>query len=270
MNIRAQAIKQERLLRSVEALGDNVIRMYAKSFQEKALSAIGGGKLKISQADTDKIVNEMADLMLLGFVKRYRFEKQSVGIRLSFQDDIREIAKGFELDLDRIRGRFVTIAKTKVRQSVGSIESRINDELGKITGKQVTTRDATRMLRRRFDEMGLTPKNPVLAETLVRTHTQIAFAAGQYQLDQDDPDDVIWGYTYVTVGDNRVRDEHAVLDGLTRPKNDPIWDTLTPPNGWNCRCQLIPLTAPTDVTKVPKGVKPDPGFEFNAGQLIAG
>lgn len=41
---------------------------------------------------------------------------------------------------------------------------------------------------------------------------------------------------YVTVGDDRVRASHAALNGLQRPKDDPIWDTIYPPNGWNCRC----------------------------------
>lgn len=41
---------------------------------------------------------------------------------------------------------------------------------------------------------------------------------------------------YVTVGDERVRASHAALNGLQRPMSDPIWNTIYPPNGWNCRC----------------------------------
>lgn len=42
--------------------------------------------------------------------------------------------------------------------------------------------------------------------------------------------------TYHTQGDARVRDEHAVLNGITRPVDDPFWNNYMPKNGWNCRC----------------------------------
>lgn len=44
---------------------------------------------------------------------------------------------------------------------------------------------------------------------------------------------------YRTAGDNRVRQEHAALNGTTLPKSDPFWGSYTPPNGWNCRCTTV-------------------------------
>lgn len=44
---------------------------------------------------------------------------------------------------------------------------------------------------------------------------------------------------YRTAGDNRVREEHAALDGTTLPPSDPFWDHYLPPNGWNCRCTAV-------------------------------
>ncbi len=59
---------------------------------------------------------------------------------------------------------------------------------------------------------------------------------------------------YETVGDNRVRDEHAAIDRVVRRFDDPFWDTYLPPNGWGCRCTTIQLTDPdagqTDLSKV--------------------
>ncbi len=46
---------------------------------------------------------------------------------------------------------------------------------------------------------------------------------------------------YRTQEDIRVRPEHAALDKITRPVNDPFWNTYYPPNGWNCRCTVIRL-----------------------------
>lgn len=47
-------------------------------------------------------------------------------------------------------------------------------------------------------------------------------------------------WMYKTVDDNKVRPEHRLLDGLILPANDPAWDKIYPPNGWNCRCYIVP------------------------------
>jgi SPP1 gp7 family putative phage head morphogenesis protein len=39
-----------------------------------------------------------------------------------------------------------------------------------------------------------------------------------------------------TVGDDRVRPEHEVLNGTIKPINDPFWDANFPPLDWGCRC----------------------------------
>lgn len=48
-------------------------------------------------------------------------------------------------------------------------------------------------------------------------------------------------WEYKTAGDDQVRPEHAALDGLVLQSNDPKWDKIFPPNGWNCRCFVVPL-----------------------------
>ena len=43
---------------------------------------------------------------------------------------------------------------------------------------------------------------------------------------------------YRTQHDDKVRPEHAALDGVTLPPSDPFWESYYPPNGWNCRCTV--------------------------------
>jgi len=43
-----------------------------------------------------------------------------------------------------------------------------------------------------------------------------------------------------TVGDDRVRPEHALLDGFTAKKTDPVWRKIWIPFDFNCRCHIIP------------------------------
>lgn len=45
---------------------------------------------------------------------------------------------------------------------------------------------------------------------------------------------------YSTVGDGNVRPSHALLDKFTAPKNHGFWNKNYPPNGWNCRCTVVP------------------------------
>ncbi|WP_298307236.1 PBECR2 nuclease fold domain-containing protein [Flavobacterium sp.] len=45
---------------------------------------------------------------------------------------------------------------------------------------------------------------------------------------------------YSTVGDKRVRDEHKALDKLTLHKSSPVWKRIWTPNGFNCRCTIVP------------------------------
>lgn len=44
---------------------------------------------------------------------------------------------------------------------------------------------------------------------------------------------------YRTQKDDKVRPEHAALDGVTLPPSDSFWEEYYPPNGWNCRCTVV-------------------------------
>lgn len=75
--------------------------------------------------------------------------------------------------------------------------------------------------------------NLTYAET---ENEQVLFAAGiaGWWINQS-PDTWI---TYMTQGDERVRDTHQALEGLTYPKNSFPSD-LIPPIEWGCRCYLL-------------------------------
>lgn len=47
-------------------------------------------------------------------------------------------------------------------------------------------------------------------------------------------------WEYKTAGDDKVRAEHSALNGLILPINDAAWRKIYPPNGWRCRCYVVP------------------------------
>lgn len=47
-------------------------------------------------------------------------------------------------------------------------------------------------------------------------------------------------WEYITAGDDQVRPAHAALDGKVFRADDPIWGRIYPPNGWHCRCTVLP------------------------------
>lgn len=48
-------------------------------------------------------------------------------------------------------------------------------------------------------------------------------------------------WQYRTIGDSQVRKEHAELDGVILHHQHDKWKEIYPPNGWGCRCYVIPL-----------------------------
>lgn len=46
---------------------------------------------------------------------------------------------------------------------------------------------------------------------------------------------------YRTQKDDKVRPEHAALDGVTLPPSDSFWEEFYPPNGWNCFVKGTPV-----------------------------
>ena len=81
---------------------------------------------------------------------------------------------------------------------------------------------------------------------------------------------------YRTVGDERVRSDHAALDNTTLPPSDEFWKCYLPPNGWNCRCTVeqvlrddYPMSDPAVAKAAGDACTDDPKariFRYNAGR----
>ena len=78
-------------------------------------------------------------------------------------------------------------------------------------------------------------------ETVFRTAVQSSYNAGRWAHFRDHAERrPILRYT--SINDSRTRPAHRALHGLMMPVDDPRWQTLAPPGGFNCRCTLMSLS----------------------------
>ena len=68
----------------------------------------------------------------------------------------------------------------------------------------------------------------------VQTSAQMAAKWEEFMEDGDR-----YNLQYRTANDSKVRPEHAAMHGITLPLSDPFWEEFYPPNGWNCRCNVV-------------------------------
>lgn len=240
------------------------------------------------------LVNTLLASHLAGFRRTYLIVNQTPALkrkaeRAAIEDAVDSLAlselsdalsvlqKKTSLNIDKLQKQYKTQALKVLNEASQEVEEELEQTFKELLAEGVTVAEAVRRLGAKFDDLGLSPKKPHQLETIFRTQLQMSFAAGRYQAEQNpDIDEILWGYKYVTTGDDRVREEHERLDGITLPKDDPFWDRFYPPNGWNCRCQAIPIFETREIVPPPgpdsegKRVAPDRGFDFNPGKVFRG
>ena len=126
--------------------------------------------------------------------------------------------------------------------------------------------------------------------TIFETNMRTSYAAGQWTRIQRTKKALPF-LCYKTVGDARVRPQHRAWHNVVLPVDHPWWKTHFPPCDWQCRCQVVQMTAgmvkraglrvwdepPDDgppvaftnprtgeVSRVPKGIHPS--FAYNPGE----
>lgn len=84
--------------------------------------------------------------------------------------------------------------------------------------------------------------SPRRLKTIYQTNLQTAYMAGRYQqMMASSASHPYW--QYVAVLDGRTRPSHRAMNGRVFSFDDPLWHTHYPPNGFNCRCRVRPLSA---------------------------
>lgn len=102
------------------------------------------------------------------------------------------------------------------------------------------------------------------AETIARTNVMEAFQQARLAVYADPGmGDFVEALEYSAILDDRTTPFCRAADGRVYPRGDAVWSRITPPNHFNCRSLLIPVTALDDwdaSAPLPDSVEPAPGF----------
>jgi SPP1 gp7 family putative phage head morphogenesis protein len=132
--------------------------------------------------------------------------------------------------------------------------AKIRDELGQIIAQGGTAADFRHAVAQLRTDAGVEALTSADIDNVFQTQTQKAYASGRYeQMTDDSVQEALPYWQFWTVGDDRVRPEHRVLDLFTAKAIDPVWRKIYPPCGWGCRCSVVPLVA----TDAPEGSDTD-------------
>ncbi|HRD34074.1 MAG TPA: phage minor head protein [Rhodocyclaceae bacterium] len=198
-----------------------------------------------------------------------------------------------------------TVSRLTALDVLGAVRQGIVDSVGGDLSRRDWTRDMADYLARKGwwgEREVLDPKtgrtvttvfDPARLKLIYDTNTRMAHAAGQWERIERRRDSHPY-IRYITQRDEKVREEHARWDNVTLPVDDAFWDAHLPPNGFNCRCRVTPVsrrdydrgTTPTgqpmiksappdnartwtnartgETLTVPEGVQP--GFAYNVGR----
>ncbi|MBC8105176.1 MAG: minor capsid protein [Anaerolineae bacterium] len=172
--------------------------------------------------------------------------------------------------IDSLRKLYETPALRVTDQAATALENRLQRTLLTTTQQGLGVREGTKALRHAFEDEGFAPEENYRLEAMFRTQTQIAYSAGR-ENSLSDPaiQEILWGFEFAAIQDDRTTELCISLDGMRRPKDDPVWKTYTPPNHYNCRSTVIEIFDEEDATPVPAGLKPVEGFGINFGRVFA-
>ena len=120
--------------------------------------------------------------------------------------------------------------------------AKIRDALAEIAQKGGTADEFELAVKKLTDDAGVAEISAFTLDTAFNTAMQKAYSLGRYEQMQDPATKAVFPFwQYWTVGDDRVRPEHAVIDQFTARADDPVWMKIYPPNGFNCRCSVVPV-----------------------------
>jgi SPP1 gp7 family putative phage head morphogenesis protein len=182
--------------------------------------------------------------------RRVRFEEDNASISASFDvggdetaERIRNLTPVTKQVFDGLTSQYRRDAFTIAGAADLRLIQKIQDSLADAAQKGETAAEWKKAVARLTSDAGVADLNAFTLDTAFQTAMQKCYSAGRLeQMQEPHMLDALPFWQYWTVGDLRVRPEHAALDGFVARAIDPVWLKIYPPSGFNCRCSVVPIS----------------------------
>lgn len=198
------------------------------------------------------IYNTIADTLAKGIDKGYRKGIASVVLlnkkeilkladtpelfKISYTDVDKVALNNFKVEAFTVAGVMAYECEEELKKKAIELQERKDEK----DIKKVWANEAYNIMSKYMEVPDMPPPNYL--NTNLRTAMQSSYHAAQYIRLQDDSVRGLYpAYQYKTLDDVRVREAHRKLHDMIWASNDPVWNKIWPPNGWNCRCYIKPL-----------------------------
>lgn len=177
--------------------------------------------------------------LLTGLLTGERLGRESVPSTADHAETVWGAGKLFTAALDFFKAKSFSVAGVARADLIAAIK----DELTRAMAEGVSSKDFRLALDDLFARNGLDPLASHHIDTIYRTNMQTAFQAGRYQ--QLSKPHILKArpyWKYVAIRDGVTRPAHREMHGKIFHHTNPIWRVWYPPNGFNCRCQVVSLS----------------------------
>lgn len=195
---------------------------------------------------------------------------RSKGLRITFN---------WQEMLDEAHARAFTVAKVARLDVLQDIRNALLD--AQRQGKTLTqfSRELTPLLQQKgwwgkqvvVDGQGQAQMvqlgSPQRLRTIYQTNMQSAYMAGRALAQEQSSHHAFPWRMYVAIMDGVTRPSHAAMNGRIWHRDDPVWQVIFPPNGFNCRCRTTMLT---EGQMQRRGLQPSPSPELLQRTINAG
>ncbi len=225
--------------------------------------------------------NRIEEILLVSYLLGFLHVEEKVLQKINFADfsysyAVEDLANRTSLDpeeykqlKDSLKVANFTVSRLTAYDAIGRVKKKLLSAIPEGMTIQQFIREIGE------DEVikaaGFHTTNPWYWETVFRTNVQSAYMAGRFRAIEKYAEHIPY-LEYVAILDERTTPICEHYHGIIRPVSDPIWNEISPPNHFNCRSVVRPVTrheAETEKTRITpddeieKLPKPQEGFRSN-------
>ena len=210
---------------------------YFKEQEVKALNVLGGQKA-VNKAIEDTVSNIPKSKSELAKLIAFATPKIVQALFIEGSDVLTELGVGIAFDVTN--PKVVEFVETRVGDLIKSISDTTRDALRVTLKEGIEAGESIPKLAKRVSDVYEDAKG-YRATLIARTENITAHNNGA--LNGYRQSEVVEKKEWLTAGDERVRPEHAVMNGETVLLDEPFSNGLMYPSEPNCRCTIIPIVS---------------------------